>query len=80
MHLPERGALLAGDALMTEHAVVKTSGPQLLPDFFNHDNEQARASLQALAALKADVVVPGHGPAFRGTPAQAVAAALAAAS
>jgi hypothetical protein len=37
-----------------------------------------RAPLQAPAALRADVVVPGHGPAFRATPAQAVAAALAA--
>lgn len=78
LHLPERGALLAGDALMTEHAVARTHGPQLLPGFFNNDNAQARASLHALAGLSAEVVVPGHGPAFRGTPAEAVAAALAA--
>lgn len=78
MHLPERGVLLAGDALMTDHALAHTSGPQLLPEFFNHDNARARESLDRLAALAADVVIPGHGPVFRGTPAQAVAAAIAA--
>ncbi len=75
--LPDRGALLVGDALMTEHAVGRTSGPQLLPDFFNTDTDQARASLQRIRGLAAEVVVPGHGPAFRGTPEQAVRLALA---
>ncbi len=79
-HLPERGALLVGDALMTEHALVRTPGPCLLPSFFNLDDEQALASLQKLSDLAADVVVPGHGPAFVGSPADAVAAALGAAS
>lgn len=78
MHLPDRGVLLAGDALMTEHALARSPGPQLLPGFFNHDTALARESLQALAGLSTEVVVPGHGPAFRGTPAQAVTAALAA--
>ena len=74
LHLPERGTLLAGDALMTAHALVHDGGPQLLPDFFNTDNAQALASLDKLADVDADVVVPGHGPAFRGSPADAVAA------
>jgi hypothetical protein len=34
------------------------------------------ASLSALEPLAADVVVPGHGPPFRGSPAEAVQAAL----
>jgi len=76
LHLPERGVLVAGDALMTEHAVVRVTGPQLLPDFFNRDTDLARASLHTLSGLAADVVVPGHGPAFRGAPAAAVSAAL----
>jgi glyoxylase-like metal-dependent hydrolase (beta-lactamase superfamily II) len=80
LHLPDRGVLLAGDALMTEHALVRAPGPQLLPDFFNHDPEEARASLRRLAALEAQVVVPGHGPAFQGSPAEAVDAALAVAA
>jgi glyoxylase-like metal-dependent hydrolase (beta-lactamase superfamily II) len=77
LHLPDRGVLLAGDALMTEHALVSTPGPQLLPDFFHHDPEEARASLRRLAGLEAETVVPGHGPVFRGSPAAAVEAALA---
>ncbi len=65
---------------MTEHALVRTPGPQLLPSFFNYDTDQALASLQVLTDLDADVVVPGHGPAFAGSPADAVAAAVAAAA
>jgi hypothetical protein len=75
-HLPHRGVVVAGDALMTEHALVRVTGPQLLPDFFNRDTELARQSLHALSGLAADVVIPGHGPAFLGTPAAAVSAAL----
>lgn len=77
-HLPEQGVLLAGDALMTAHPTGRTAGPQLLPAMFNHDDEAALASLQALAGLSADVVVPGHGPAYRGSPARAVEQAIAA--
>jgi glyoxylase-like metal-dependent hydrolase (beta-lactamase superfamily II) len=77
-HLPDRGVLLAGDALMTEHALVRETGPRLLPGFFHTDEMQARASLQQLTDLAADAVVPGHGPVFHGTPAQAVQLALAA--
>ena len=77
LHLPDRGVLLAGDALMTGHALERSEGPQLLPDFFHTDADLARASLAQLRELPADVVVPGHGPAFRGTPARAVELALA---
>jgi glyoxylase-like metal-dependent hydrolase (beta-lactamase superfamily II) len=77
-HLPERGVLIAGDALMTAHATERIPGPQLLPRMFNHDEGAALASLQALAGLAADVVLPGHGPAYRGSPASAVERAVAA--
>ncbi len=58
---------------MTGHAVKPgAAGPPLLPDFFNTDTAQAHASLARLRDLEAGIVVPGHGPAFRGSPREAV--------
>jgi glyoxylase-like metal-dependent hydrolase (beta-lactamase superfamily II) len=45
---------------------------------FNHDEAANLASLRALAGLGADVLLPGHGPAYRGSPLSAVERALAA--
>jgi len=75
-HLPERGVLLAGDAIATGHPVSAISGPQLLPDFFAADAERAEKSLGALAKLSADVLVCGHGEPWSGSPAGAVEIAL----
>jgi glyoxylase-like metal-dependent hydrolase (beta-lactamase superfamily II) len=77
-HLPGRSVLIAGDALITAHPVARTAGPQLCPPMFNHDEAAAVASLQALAGLPANVVLPGHGPLYCGSPASAVERALAA--
>jgi glyoxylase-like metal-dependent hydrolase (beta-lactamase superfamily II) len=77
-HLPDRGVLIAGDALITAHPASHTAGPQLCPPMFNKDEAAAVASLQTLAALPADVVLPGHGPAYLGSPASAVEHAVAA--
>ena len=77
-HLPDRGVLIAGDALVTAHPVSRTSGPQLCRAFFNHDQAATVASLDALAAVSADVVLTGHGPLYRGSPASAVEQARAA--
>lgn len=77
LHLPDRGVLLVGDALMTQHPVgTGAQGVQLLPDYFNVDTQLGAESLERLRPLAADVVVPGHGPAFLGTPDQAVDQAL----
>jgi hypothetical protein len=45
-------------------------------DFFNTDTSHARASLELLRPLDADVVLPGLTPAFHGIPNQAVDLAL----
>ena len=71
-HLADRGVLVSGDALCTENVVTGESGPQLLPRIFNHDHERASASLDRLAALDAEVMLPGHGEPWHGAPADAV--------
>lgn len=70
-HLPGKGVLITGDALVTAHPLSPVEGPQLLPAFFAHAPGEAEAALQTLAGVDAEVVVPGHGPAWRGTPAAA---------
>src|SRR5687768_17185321 len=60
------GVLISGDALVTGHPVSKLRGPQLLPGLFNHDQESCERSLGALGMLDTDVVLPGHGPVWRG--------------
>lgn len=72
----ESKALCAGDALVTDGLIHGTAGPQLLPDRFHLDVAQARESLQRLAGLPAELVLPGHGPPWRGPVSKAVARAL----
>ncbi|UPK73080.1 MBL fold metallo-hydrolase [Nocardioidaceae bacterium SCSIO 66511] len=59
-------ALVAGDAIATAHATSRVDGPQLLPDFFHTDPEQAAANLSVLVDLDVEVVLPGHGPVVPG--------------
>lgn len=61
------GVLVAGDALITGHPVSTRRGPQLLPDMFNHDQDGCVRSLGALGMLDAEVLLPGHGPAWHGS-------------
>ena len=71
-HLPDRGVLLTGDALVTGHPLSVRTGPQMLPGFFANDPEEAVGSLSVLADLAADTLLPGHGTAWRGDPREAV--------
>lgn len=70
-HLPEKGVLITGDALVTGHPLSPVTGPQLLPPFFAHAPADAEAALQTLAGIDADILIPGHGMPWRGTPAVA---------
>ncbi|MEU1054570.1 MBL fold metallo-hydrolase [Streptomyces sp. NPDC005876] len=70
-HLPDRGVVVSGDALVTGHALARTGGPQLLPGMFHHDRARTLASLDVLGRLDADVLLPGHGPVHRGPVADA---------
>ncbi|MGC5040547.1 MULTISPECIES: MBL fold metallo-hydrolase [unclassified Streptomyces] len=65
-HLPGKGALISGDALVSGHATSRIDGPQLLPDMFHHERPRAVASLDVLAGLEGELLLPGHGPVHRG--------------
>ncbi|GAA4387036.1 MBL fold metallo-hydrolase [Tsukamurella soli] len=60
-HLPDTGVVATGDALVTGHPLSGKKTPQLLPEFFATDPAEATRTLDALAALDADVLAPGHG-------------------
>jgi glyoxylase-like metal-dependent hydrolase (beta-lactamase superfamily II) len=67
-----RGVVITGDAIATLNVLTRDRGPQVMPDQLNSDAEQTRASLDVLAGLPVDVMLPGHGDPFRGDPAEAV--------
>jgi glyoxylase-like metal-dependent hydrolase (beta-lactamase superfamily II) len=77
VHVPAVRAVFVGDALTTRHVLTGRRGPQPAP--FTDEPAQALASLDRLADLDADWVLPGHGTPFRGSPAAAAAAVRAAA-
>ncbi|MFF7607867.1 MBL fold metallo-hydrolase [Streptomyces parvulus] len=65
-HLPAAGVVISGDALVSGHAISRIEGPQLLPDLFHHDRARAVDSLDVIAGLDGDLLLPGHGPLHRG--------------
>jgi glyoxylase-like metal-dependent hydrolase (beta-lactamase superfamily II) len=66
------GVVVTGDAIATLNVLTRARGPQLMPDQLNADPARTRASLEALAELPADTLLPGHGDPFRGSPRAAV--------
>jgi glyoxylase-like metal-dependent hydrolase (beta-lactamase superfamily II) len=59
--LEDRSVLLSGDALITWNPLTGRMGPQISPSGFNRDTPQALRSLDVLEAVRADLVLPGHG-------------------
>jgi glyoxylase-like metal-dependent hydrolase (beta-lactamase superfamily II) len=69
-HLPDRGALFAGDAVCTWNPLTGRPGPQIMPRAFAGSAAGEMASLDRLEPLAAGVVLPGHGnPWVDGVPA-----------
>jgi glyoxylase-like metal-dependent hydrolase (beta-lactamase superfamily II) len=64
--------LVAGDAVITGHPLATHTGPQLLPSMFNHNDPQARRSVEVLAGAGTDTLIPGHGDVWNGPIAEAV--------
>jgi glyoxylase-like metal-dependent hydrolase (beta-lactamase superfamily II) len=75
LYFPNRDALLTGDALVTLDPYKGAPGPQIIAGAATADSQMALASLTALAATGARIVLPGHGEPWRAGVAAAVAAA-----
>jgi glyoxylase-like metal-dependent hydrolase (beta-lactamase superfamily II) len=78
LHMPERGVLLSGDALVTRDPYTGQTGPRTVAAAATKDVERALASLDRLAGVEADVLLPGHGEPWRDGTAEAVRLARAA--
>ena len=65
--LPAAGIVVGGDAIATGHPTSRAKGPQLLPAMFHKDRQSALAGLSVLEDTDAEVLVPGHGPVYRGS-------------
>ncbi len=64
--------VLTGDALITNDGIAGRTGPSIVNAAFTHVTAQALDSLEALAGLDAEVVLPGHGEPFTGGVSEAV--------
>lgn len=78
LHLPDRDVLLAGDAFVLLDPYTGRTGPRVVARAATADSAAAKASLDALAATGAKVVLTGHGEPWRHGVESAVAAAKAA--
>ncbi|HEY3211366.1 MAG TPA: MBL fold metallo-hydrolase [Actinomycetota bacterium] len=65
LFLEERRILLTGDTLVTKNPLTGRIGPQIMPSALNRDTQQALRSIDLLEAIRADVILPGHGEPWR---------------
>ena len=66
LHLPERDAVITGDALVTHDPYTDTRGPRIVARAATADSERALASLDVLAGTGAGTLLPGHGDPWTG--------------
>jgi glyoxylase-like metal-dependent hydrolase (beta-lactamase superfamily II) len=76
LHVPDRGVVFTGDALVTFDPYTRGQGPRMMLDGVHEDPAQARASLAQIADLEADILLPGHGDPWTGGSRSAVERAL----
>jgi glyoxylase-like metal-dependent hydrolase (beta-lactamase superfamily II) len=65
LHFPDRGTVIAGDAVVTLNPYTGGTGPQIVSGAATADSTQALASLSELEGTGAETVLTGHGPAWR---------------
>jgi glyoxylase-like metal-dependent hydrolase (beta-lactamase superfamily II) len=75
LHLPDRDAVIAGDAIVTLDPYTARTGPRLVARAATVDSERNLASLAALEATGARTVLTGHGEPWTNGVETAVAAA-----
>ena len=61
LYFPDRGAVIAGDAVVTLNPYTGETGPQIVAGAATADSERNLAALDALAATDAETVLCGHG-------------------
>ncbi len=66
LHLPDRDAVISGDALVTHDPYTDTRGPRIVARAATADSERALASLDRLAETGAGTLLPGHGTPWTG--------------
>jgi glyoxylase-like metal-dependent hydrolase (beta-lactamase superfamily II) len=77
LHLPDRDAIIAGDAIVTLDPYTARTGPRIVARAATADSERNLRSLDALEATGARTVLVGHGDPWREGVASAVARARA---
>jgi glyoxylase-like metal-dependent hydrolase (beta-lactamase superfamily II) len=65
LHFPDRGTLIAGDAIVTLNPYTGHSGPQIVSGAATADSARALASLSAVEATRAQTLLTGHGGPWR---------------
>lgn len=65
LHFPDRGAVIAGDAVVTLDPYRGTYGPQIVSGAATVDEERALTSLNAIADTGAQTVLVGHGETWK---------------
>lgn len=65
LHFPQRGALIAGDAVVTFNPYTGHGGPQIVSGAATADSNAALSSLDTIATTGAQTVLVGHGPPWR---------------
>jgi glyoxylase-like metal-dependent hydrolase (beta-lactamase superfamily II) len=75
LHLPDRGTLIAGDAVVMLDPYTGHRGPQIVSGAATANSAQALESLSAVEATGAQTVLTGHGDPWREGAASAAARA-----
>ena len=65
VHFESKGVLFVGDALCTRNPVTGRVGAQVIPSALNVSTDQCFDSLDAIARTQAQVLLAGHGEAWR---------------